>query len=299
MVRGALSISNDRATAEKIMQGKVCVITGASSGIGLSIAAGIGRLGAKLILIGRAPLRCTAAMEYLKDRIPAIDIDFRVADLSILSEMHRIGDEIAREEPKVHVLINNAGVLTPDRQVTDDGLELMFAVNHLSHFVITDRLKHSLAAAGPARVLNVASEAHRGYRLDFDDLQSAQHFDGRVAYGKTKLANILFTRELASRVITTGVSANALHPGRIISRPGYDAKAFTGQTVGHDDIVIDATTTQGAETALYLATEPSLADTTGVYFEHCREVPPSAEAEDDAAAARLWDESAYIAGIER
>jgi len=281
------------------MQGKVCVITGASSGIGLSIAAAIGRLGARLILIGRSPLRCTAAMEYLKEHVPGIDVDFRAADLSILSEMHRIGDKIAMEEPKVHVLINNAGVLTRDRQVTDDGLELMFAVNHLSHFVITDRLKHSLAAAGPARVINVASEAHRGYCLDFDDLQSAQHFDGRVAYGKTKLANILFTRELAPRVITTGVSANALHPGPVMSRPGYDAKRFAGQTVGSDDIVIDQTTDQGAETAIYLATDPALADTTGLYFEHCREITPSPEAEDDLAAARLWDESAYIAGIER
>ena len=281
------------------MQGKVCVITGASSGIGLATAEAMGKLGYRLVLVGRNKDRCDAALHRLHKAVPGLEARFHHADLSILEEMRRVGDEIAATEPKIHVLINNAGTFAARRIVTGDGLERMFAVNHMSYFVVTDRLKHAIAAAAPARIVNVASVAHRGQKLDFADLQSERKFSGMTVYGRSKLANILFTRELSRRMATTGTTANSLHPGFIASSFGNGSGPVAGPVIGVLKALFGKRPERGAETPVYLATSPTLADTTGHYFENCREVLPSAAAQDDQAAHRLWDESARLAGLDR
>ncbi len=279
------------------LRGKICVITGASSGIGLAAAEGLGAMGARLVLLGRDPARGEAALAYLRTRIPALEAEFHYADLSRLAEMHRIGREIAAREKRIDVLVNNAGMLILDRRETEDGLERMFAVNHMAYFVLTQYWLPALKAAAPSRIVNVASIAHRREKLDFDDLQTTRGFVGLRAYSRTKLANILFTRELARRLAGTGVTANSLHPGVINSHIGEDNRTAMRWLVRLVKAVAGKSTKQGAETIIHLAASPSVAGISGKYFADSRETQPSPEAQDDVAAARLWAESERLAGF--
>ncbi len=279
------------------MQGKVCVITGATSGIGLVAAERLGAMGARLVLVGRDKARGEAALARLKGRVPGIDLRIHYADLSRLAEMNHLSAEIAALEPRIDVLVNNAGALFTERRVTEDGLERTFALNHMAYFVLSNRLKDRLAAAAPARIVNVASEAHRGAVLDFSDLQAARNYRGFRVYGRSKLANILFTRELARRLEGTGVTANCLHPGFVATRFGDNNQGLSRLLVGIGKSFFAISPEKGAETIVYLAASPELAGTTGGYFAKCRPAVPSAAAQDDTAARRLWEESARIAGL--
>ncbi|HLJ65141.1 MAG TPA: SDR family NAD(P)-dependent oxidoreductase, partial [Stellaceae bacterium] len=177
------------------MKGKLCVITGATSGIGFVAAERLGSMGARLLLVGRDRAKGARALASLKAKIPGLQADIRYADLSKLSEMRRLGAEIAAAEPRIDVLINNAGAMFRRREVTEDGLERTFALNHMGYFVLTQALIPSLAAAAaPARIVNVASSAHRGQTLDFTDLQGERDYRSFRTYGRSKLCNILFTR---------------------------------------------------------------------------------------------------------
>jgi|SRR5579862_1778407 len=280
------------------MRGKVCVITGASAGIGLAAAEAIGAMGGRLVLVGRSPERGEAALAKLRATVPGVDAQFHYADLSVLAEMHRLGRELAAAEPRVDVLINNAGLMIFDRRETPDTLERMFAVNHMAYFVVTQHLLDSLRAAAPARIVNVASVAHRRGTLDFDDLQLTRSFDGRNAYGRSKLANILFTRELARRLAGTGITANCLHPGFINSHIGEDNRWPLKLIVRLVKWVGGKTPQQGAETIVHLATSPAVAGVTGKYFVDKAEAEISLAAQDDATARRLWEESERIADVE-
>lgn len=279
------------------MKGKVCVITGATSGIGLVAAERLAAMGARLVLVGRDKARGEAALAQIRRSVPAAQLRIHYADLSRLAEMSHLAAEIAALEPRIDVLVNNAGAMFNERRVTEDGLERTFALNHMAYFVLSNRLKERLIAAAPARIVNVASDAHRGNTLDFADLQSAQGYRGFTVYGRSKLANILFTRELARRLAGTGVTANCLHPGFVATRFGDNNSGLFRLGLGFAKQFFALSPEKGAETIVYLASSPDVAETTGIYFAKSRPATPTTAARDDTAAQRLWEESARLAHL--
>ena len=279
------------------MQGKVVVITGATSGIGQVAAERLAGMGARLVLVARDKVRGQAMLARLRERAPGILHSIHYADLSRLVEMKRVAAEIAAAETRIDVLINNAGALFGSRQVTEDGLELTFATNHMAYVVLTHGLRERLVASAPARVVNTSSNAHTRARLDFDDLQSAHGYRGFKVYGRSKLCNVLYTRELARRWAGTGITANSLHPGFVATR-------FADQSGGLFSYVVRVaklfaiSQEKGADTIVYLASSPEVAHVSGAYFYKCHPATPSKEAQDDAAARRLWLESARLGSLE-
>lgn len=274
------------------MQGKVVVITGATSGIGLVAAQRLAAMGARIVMVARDKGRAEAALAGLpKSAGGAHTVHY--ADLTRLSEMKRVAGEIATAEPKIDVLMNNAGALFGSRIVTEDGLETTFALNHMSYFVVAHGLRERLVSTKGARVVNTASDAHEGAKLDFNDLQSANGYRGFKVYSRSKLCNILFTRELARRLQGTGVTANSLHPGFVNTRFGDESGGMlsVGVRIAKNfAISVD----KGAETMVYLASSNEVANVSGAYFYKCKAATPSKEAQDDQAAARLWEESERI-----
>ncbi len=290
------------------MRGRVVVITGATSGIGQVAAESLARMGARIIQVARDPLRGDAALKRLRECSPGATHTIHYADLSRLSEMKRVGSEIAAAEPRIDVLINNAGALFGSRQETEDGLERTFALNHMAYFVLTHGLRERLAASAPARIVNTASDAHESATLDFDDLQSVRAYKkglwqwlryggpGFKVYGRSKLCNILFTRELARRLQGTGVTANCLHPGFVATRFGDESGGLISSGVRAAKRFA-LSPQEGSETLVYLASSPEVAGVTGMYFHKCRPASPSRAAQDDLAAKRLWQETAKLAGL--
>jgi NAD(P)-dependent dehydrogenase (short-subunit alcohol dehydrogenase family) len=218
------------------------------------------------------------------------------ADLASRGSIREAAHELRRRYPHLHVLINNAGLITRRRELTSDGLELQFAVNHLAYFLLTNLLLDQLKAGAPSRIINVSSAAHIGARLDFDDLQGERGYDGNRAYSQTKLANILFTYELARRLQGTGVTANCLHPGVIGTRllSDYMGVPLAGRALAR---TFGASPEKGAETSIYLATSLDGETVTGKYFEAKRERRSSRESYDEAAARRLWEVSERLTGL--
>jgi NAD(P)-dependent dehydrogenase (short-subunit alcohol dehydrogenase family) len=278
------------------LDGKVCVITGATSGIGRVAAMRFAQMGARLVLVARDPGRAEATLARLRAIAPAAAHRAHYADLSRIAEMKRVAAEIAAAEPRIDLLINNAGALFGARRLTEDGLERSFALNHMAYVVLTHGLRERLLASAPARIVNTASTMHRVAWLDFDDLQYAKFYNGVFAYARSKLCNILFTRELAQRWAGTGVTVNCFHPGFTRTRFGNQSGLFWAplMVIGKAFAIPPA---WGARTLIHLATAPEVADATGGYFVRCRLTRPSRRAEDDDAARRLWHESARIAGI--
>jgi len=265
-------------------------------------------MAARIVQVARDRQRGEAALKSLQAIAPGVNHTIHYADLSRLSEMKRVASEIAGIETRIDVLVNNAGALFGSRHVTEDGLDLTFALNRLSYFVVTQGLLERLKASAPARIVNTASDGHEPATLDFDDLQSEKAYRGGFwqslryggpgfkVYGRSKLSNILFTRELARRLQGTGVTANCLHPGFVATRFGDQSGGFMSFGIGIGKHFA-LTPEQGAETLVYLASSPEVAGVTGKYFHKCRPVSPSKAAQDDAAARRLWDETAKIAGM--
>jgi NAD(P)-dependent dehydrogenase (short-subunit alcohol dehydrogenase family) len=278
------------------MRGKTIVISGATSGIGQVAAEQLAAMGARLVLIARDKARGQAALDRLCPLSPGVHHSIHYADLSRLAEAKRVAAKIAAAEPRIDVLVNNAGALFASRQLTPDGLELTFATNHMSYFVLTHGLRNRLRASAPARVVNVASDAHKGERLDFNDLQSARSYRGLSVYGRTKLCNILFTRELARRWQGSGVTANSLHPGFVSTRFG-DMSGGMLSWVVRAAKVFAISPEKGAETIVYLASSDQVAGATGLYYYKCRPATPTREAQNDDTARRLWQESEKLAGV--
>jgi retinol dehydrogenase 12 len=279
------------------LEGKVCVITGATSGIGQVAAERLAQMGLRLVLVARDEKRGAATLARLRAAGPATAHRIHYADLSRIAEMKRVAAEIAAAEPRIDLLINNAGALFSSRQLSADGLEMHFAVNHMAYAVLTDGLAERLFAAAPARVVSTASGAHYGARLDLGDLQTEKGYNGVLAYQRSKLYNVMWTRELARRWAGKGVTANCLHPGFVATRYGDNSGGLL--SVGVRIAKLFAISPEkGARTLIYLATSPEVADISGGYFAKCRLTKPSHDAEDDAAARRLWDVTARLAGIE-
>jgi len=279
------------------MHGKVVVMTGGTSGIGEVAAERLAGLGARLVLVARDRARGEATLARLRARGPGVAHVAHYADLSLIADTKRVAAEIAAAEPRIDVLINNAGAMFGRRQVTADGLELTFATNHMSYFLLTHGLRERLLASPPARVVNTSSAAHRRADLDFDDLQSARGYRGFMAYSRSKLCNILYTRELARRSAATGVTANCLHPGFVATRFGDASGGLFSYVVRASKQVFAISSEKGAETLVYLASSPEVATISGGYFYQCQLATPTRAAQDDAAARRLWAETARLAGL--
>jgi NAD(P)-dependent dehydrogenase (short-subunit alcohol dehydrogenase family) len=278
------------------MHGKVMVITGATSGIGRLAAARLATLGARIVFVARDRSRAEDTLAELRRCGGGVEHSAHYADLTRLADVKRVGADIAAAEPRIDVLINNAGSLFGSRKLTVDGFERTFAVNHMAYFVITQALRERLIASAPARIVNTASDAHRGERLDLSDLQMSKGFSGRRAYGRSKLCNILFTRELARRLSGTGVTANCLHPGFVATNLGQHEAGLMKFGVWLA-MRLAGNAEDGARTMVHLATSPAVAGVTGQYFYACAPHQPTAEALDDETGRRLWTESERIAGM--
>jgi NAD(P)-dependent dehydrogenase (short-subunit alcohol dehydrogenase family) len=281
---------------EGAIQDQVVVITGATSGIGRIAAEKLAGQGARIVMVARDRGRAEATLARLREIGPDKAHRVHYADLSLVAEVKKVGAEIAATEPRINVLVNNAGSMFGRRVLTGEGHERTFALNHMSYFVLTHLLRESLVAAAPSHVVNTASAAHLRASLDFADLQSKNRYVPTVAYARSKLCNILFTRELARRLEGTGVVANCLHPGFVATNFGQrDAGLFGwGLRVA---MLFAARPEPGADTIVHLASSPAVAGVGGRYFYDSREIAPSAAAQDDAVAARLWRESEKIAGL--
>jgi NAD(P)-dependent dehydrogenase (short-subunit alcohol dehydrogenase family) len=276
------------------MKGKTIVATGATSGIGEAAVLALAGLGARIVLVARDEARARATMRKLEAKAPGLGHGLHLADLSSMAATRKVGAAIAASEPRIDVLINNAGALFSNRRVTPEGLELTFALNHMAYFVLTEALRERLIASAPARIVSTSSTAHQGMTLDFDDLQSAKGYGGLKVYGRSKLANILFTRELARRLTGTGVTANCLHPGVVATRFGESSGGAPGLLIPFlRPFFISAE--KGADTVIYLASSADVANTSGGYFVKRKITEPSQAARDDAAAKRLWKASEALA----
>ena len=275
---------------------KVVVITGATSGIGRIAAEKLAGQGARIVMVARDRERAEETLARLREVGPGAGHRIHYADLSLMADVKRVGAEIAAAEPRIDVLLNNAGSMFGLRKLTAEGLERTFALNHMSYFVLTHYLRESLVAAAPARIVNTASNAHLRATLDFDDLQTKNGYVPTLAYARSKLCNILFTRELARRLAGTGVAANCLHPGFVATNFGQrDAGLFGwGMRLA---MLFAARPEPGADTIVHLAGSPAVEGVSGRYFYNSREIAPSAAAQDDAVAERLWRESEKIAGL--
>jgi len=279
------------------MRGKVVVVTGATSGIGEVAARRLAGMGARIVLVARDKARGEAALAGLRSGGAGNSHSIHYGDLSRISEMKRVAQEISAAQPRIDVLINNAGAMFGSRQLTEDNLERTFAINHMAYFVITQGLRERLLASAPARIVNTASAAHQGAKLDFDDLQAAHGFSPMRAYGRSKLCNILFTRELARRLSGKGVTANCLHPGFVATRFGDGSGGILSGVVRVAKLFA-ISPQQGAQTIVYLASAPEVANVSGGYYYKCLPAQPTTEARNDEDAKRLWMESATIAAIE-
>lgn len=279
------------------MQGKTVVITGATSGIGEVAALELAGKGARIVFVARDRDRGEAMLARLNAKAPGLSHKVHYADLSLLAEMKRVAAEIAAAEPRIDVLINNAGAAFAQRQVTADGFELTFALNHLSYFVITAGLRERLLGSTPARIVSTSSDAHRGMNIDLDDLQSSKRFTGIMAYGRSKLENILFTRELARRLRGTGVTANCLHPGVVATRFGHESGGIL-QPLLKAVQIFAISPEKGAETIVYLASSPDVANVSGEYFSKNKIAKTSGAARDTAAAAGLWKKTVELTGVD-
>jgi NAD(P)-dependent dehydrogenase (short-subunit alcohol dehydrogenase family) len=273
------------------MAGRTVVVTGANSGIGRATAAALASAGARTVVTARDGDRGRAAVEDIRRATGSRSVELALFDLADLASVRAGAAELLERLDRIDVLVNNAGVVLSDRTETVDGYEATFAVNHLAPFLLTRLLVDRLVATVPARVVNVASVAHRSARhgLDFADLQSRHGYRGMQAYARSKLANLLFTAELARRLAGTGVTVNALHPGTVATGYGRDGDTHGFLPFGMDVIrPVVKTPEQGARTSVFLATSPLVAGVTGGYFVGCRPRTPSRRARDQGAARRLW-----------
>jgi NAD(P)-dependent dehydrogenase (short-subunit alcohol dehydrogenase family) len=278
------------------MTGKIVVATGATSGIGAVAVDTLARQGARIHFVARDEARAKATLDRLEKLAPGLGHRAHFADLASIAETKRAAAEIVAAEPKIDLLINNAGAVFSNRRISIEGLELTFALNHMSYFTLTKSLLEPLKAAGSARIVSTSSRAHMQAKFNIDDLQSQRGYSGYGTYGASKLENILFTRELARRLAGTGVTANCFHPGVVATR-------FASQAGGMFQTVIGLlrpfflTPEQGADTLLWLATSPDVATLSGEYFAKRKPAKVRADGRDDALAAKLWaaSEALYAA----
>jgi len=279
------------------LDGKTVLVTGGSGGIGLVTARRLAADGARVCICGRDPQRGATAVAQIRGAVPGADVAFIAADLASQAEIQRLAAEVAATLPRLDVLINNAGAMFGKRTLSPDGIEMTFAVNHLAYVLLTNLLLPQLDAARPARIVNVASRAHDGVRLKFNDLEGAKSYCPWLAYKRSKLANLYFTYELARRLDASRVTVNALHPGFVRTGIGT-ARGFLPGWLWSAAKLAAISPEQGAETSVFLAADASVDGVSGQYFVKCRPQRSSAVSYDAAAAARLWQLSLARTGLD-
>jgi NAD(P)-dependent dehydrogenase (short-subunit alcohol dehydrogenase family) len=279
------------------LQNKIVMITGATAGIGEVTAHNLAAMGADLILVARNEEKAKALQADIQAQTGR-QPDYMLADLSSLSQIRQLAAQFQEKYDRLDVLVNNAGAFFLNRQESVDGFELTLATNHLNYFLLTNLLLDSLKASDKARIVNVASDAHRGNVIDFDDLNSEQDYAGMQVYGKSKLANIMFTYELARRLEGTQITANSLHPGFVRTNFAKNNGWLSRLLV--PIIQLGAISKEkGAETMTYLASSPEVEGVSGKYFDKKTAVSSSKASYDEAAQKRLWDVSAEMVSLER
>jgi NAD(P)-dependent dehydrogenase (short-subunit alcohol dehydrogenase family) len=279
------------------MTGKVCLITGGNSGIGKATALGLAKLNASVVIVSRDRDKGEATIIEIKSKSGNRNVDAMTGDLSSQDSVRELAHDFKGRYKRLHVLINNAGIFLPRRIQTVDGLETTFATNHLGHFLLTNLLLDVLKANAPSRIINITSSAHRGTEMNFDDLQAEKKYSGYHAYSQSKLANVLFTHELAKRLEGTGVTVNCLHPGVVRTGFGKDVTGLMSILVRIGSPFM-MSPEKSARAAIYLATSPELEGVTGKHFSRGKEEKSSTESYDAASAERLWRASAELVKLD-
>ena len=280
-----------KETLNDTMNGKICLVTGATNGIGKATALALAQMGATVVIVGRNPAKSAAEVSEIKHISGNDAVEALIADLSIMSQVRHIADQFKAKYQQLHVLVNNAGGTFFKRQVTAEGFEKTFALNHLNSFLLTSLLLDTLKASAPARIVNVSSDAHKGAHLDFDDLQSEQDRFSLKAYGRSKLATVVFSYELARRLSGTGVTCNVLHPGLVRTGFASNLGVVPSTVIGFFMRFVGVTPEQGAQTSVYLASSPEVENVSGKYWEKSKVVRSGRAAYDKATWTRLWEVS--------
>lgn len=276
------------------MKGKICLVTGANAGIGKVTALELAKMGATVVMVCRDRQKGETALAEIQQTSQNPNVTLMLADLSSQADIRRLAAEYKTNYSQLHVLVNNAGGVFTKRQVSADGVELTFALNHLGYFLLTNLLLDVLKASVPSRVVVVSSDAHRGGRINFDDLQAARSYQGLEVYSQSKLANVLFAYELARRLTGTGITVNALHPGFVASNFGKNNGRFFKLIFDYIVPFFAISAEKGAETSVYLASSPEVEGIIGKYFVKKRPVSSSPASYDETAARRLWEVSQQL-----
>lgn len=278
------------------MEGRTVLVTGGTAGIGRRAATVLATRGARVVIVGRSPEKTARVEAELRAETGSERVESLLADLSKMADVRALAASYLERYGSLDVLLNNAGAVNLTRELTADGLERTFATNHLAYFLLANLLLPALRRADGARVVNVASSAHRMGRVDFDDLQSARGYEAWRVYGTSKLMNVLFTREMSRRLGGDGPTVNCLHPGFVASE--FLSKGGIWKLLKPLGYLFAVSEETGAETSVHLASSPEVTGVTGKYFAKCKPARTSRAAQDDAVAARLWDESAKLAGLD-
>jgi len=276
--------------------GKTSIVTGANSGIGLAVATKLAKMGGGVVLVCRDQSRGEAALESIRKATGNENVELMVADLASLQSVRKLASDFLATREHLELLVNNAGVIIGERTTTVDGLETTFVVNYLSHFLLTNLLLDLMRRSAPSRIVNVTSDANFSGRMDFDDLQEVRRYRASRSYAQSKLAQVLFTHELAKRLAGTGVTVNSVHPGAVRTHWGDEGGLFgIGVRIARPFM---ASPEKGARTPLYVATSPEVEGISGKYFSNMKETQSSGESYDEAEAKRLWDVSLKLTGLE-
>jgi NAD(P)-dependent dehydrogenase (short-subunit alcohol dehydrogenase family) len=275
------------------MDGKICLVTGGTNGIGKATAQALARMGATVVIVGRNASKTARLVEEIRAISGNKNVDSLLADLSSQQEVRRLANEFKSKYSHLHVLLNNAGGVFMQRQLSVDGIEMTFALNHLAYFLLTNLLLDTIKASAPARIINVSSDAHASGKIEFDNLQGERNYSPS-AYDNSKLANILFTMELARHLEGTGVTVNALHPGFVATGFAKNNGKVIAALVSLFAPLVARSPAKGAETSIYLASSPSVDGIRGKYFYDSHVIPAAPQATDRVVARKLWDVSAEI-----
>ncbi len=277
------------------MQGKICLVTGATSGIGKATALGLAQQGATVLMVARNQARGEAALQEVRAASGNPTIDLLLADLSSQASVRQLGATFMERYPQLHVLVNNAGVFMLKRRETVDGLEMTFAVNHLAPFLLTHILLERLKVSGPARIVNVCSDSHTSGRIDLDNLQLLKGYNVWRAYAQSKLAMLLCSYEFARRLAGTDITLNCVHPGFVFTNIGMNNVSPRIQVLARPILArLGTSPEKGARTSLYIATSPDVAQVSGQYFANCQPIASSPLSHDEALQHRLWEASARL-----
>jgi NAD(P)-dependent dehydrogenase (short-subunit alcohol dehydrogenase family) len=287
-------MNKENCDSETRMDDKIVMITGANSGIGKETARVLADRGATIIMICRNKERGETALRELKEKTGSDKIELYLADLTEPDTIHDVVDKFKENHSRLDVLINNAGLTINEREITSLGYERTFATNHLGHFLLTQLLLDILKQSKPSRIVNVSSAVHTTANLKFNDINQKKHYRGYLAYANSKLANLLFTYELARRLEETGVTVNALHPGFVRTNFGKGGRNWILKAIFKFARIFAISVEKGAKTSIYLASSPEVEDVTGKYFVKCKPVRSSNASYDLEAQKRLWQLSEHV-----